>query len=142
MGDNFHFDIKPFLKKNEELISINEITTRMKKFFSCDKCSRTILSNLENKYVTIYGYYERFGYKYTSSMSVQESYIILDGVCFKLGHMWWQNVKNSNFLNSSLINGCLVEGKGIVNVYKNNDIEFPCDQSYGLNNVEISCYVK
>lgn len=59
---------------------------------------------------------------------------------FNLGHMWWQNVNNGDYYNSpdsELLQGCYVTATGIVEQYNCNDIEFPCDQTYGITNVNI-----
>ena len=137
MKNNYIFDIEPFSKKDTNTIPLSEVIDEMVNFFSNDKCNRPILSNFEGKYVTICGYYKRFGYSHPNSMAVQNCFIQIDGESYTLGHMWWQNIYNNIFLNSSLTKGCFVTGTGIVKSYNCNDINFPCEKTYGITNISV-----
>ncbi|MBU3187214.1 hypothetical protein [Clostridium estertheticum] len=122
--------------EDEDQIPLKDRTDDMVNFFTNDKCQRPILAMFENMNVIITGKYEKFGYNnHSDKMSVQKCYIEIDGKPYSLGHMWWQNVYNSNLLNSKLAENCFVTGTGIVRAYKSNDVNFPCDESYGINDV-------
>lgn len=119
------------------LVSVGEITDRMMKFFTNDKCNREILSNFEGREVVITGRYQRFGYRYHRNMLVQEGYINVYGQLFSLKHLWLQNVYNSGRLKMTLKEGDYITFRGIVEKYNTNDNEFPYEQSYGINYVEV-----
>lgn len=132
-GDFINYDFF-----EHEQITLKQVTDAMVAFSTNDKCQRPILSMFENMNVTITGKYERFGYNnHSNKMSVQKCFIEIEGKSYSLGHMWWQNVYNSNLLKSELTEECFVTGTGIVKSYKSRDINFPCDKSYGINNVYV-----